>query len=472
MFKKRKTPDLLEGNIVPTMFILGWPIMIESVLQIGYNLADTYWLGNMGPEAGRQALAATQVSWPLVWLMVSVGGGFGIATISLISQHTGARQYKEAEHYAGQMFFFALIFSIFVAVVGFILTPYMLDAVLKDSPEVAAQGTTFMRTIFLAQPFLFIFMAFSFIMRAWGDTFTPMVITAITVGANIVLDPLFIYGIGPFPEWGIFGAAFATLITKAAAASIAIYLLASNRVGIKLRLKNMMPDFTRLKKLFKIGLPASIGNSGTAFGFVIITLIIARVDGSDAALAAYNAGDRILGVMFILLGGLAIAMSTMVGQNLGARKEDRAEEVVRKGMITLAVVMAICAGAIFFLASEFISIFNQDPDVVRMGKEFLLIFSLSMPFFGLFRAANAVFEGSGHTTYMMILDILRLWGLRVPLSFIFALYLGMQSTGVWIGMALSNVIAAIVAIVILSMGRWKKSVIEHGPEEEPDLSVT
>ncbi len=460
VFKDRKKPNLLTGKIVPALFILGWPIMIESVLQIGYSLADTYWLGNMGPEVGRDALAATQVSWPLVWLMVSVGGGFGIATISLISQHTGAKQYGETEHYAGQLLFFALVFSSIVAIIGFIISPYMLNVILKDSPEVASQGTIFMRTIFISQPFMFVFMAFAFIMRASGDTLTPMIITAISVGANIVLDPLFIYGIGPFPQWGIFGAAFATLLTKAAAATIALYLLFGKKVGIVVKLKNIKPDKKRLKKLFKIGAPASIGNSGTALGFVVLTFIIARVHSSDAALAAYNAGDRVLGVMFILMGGLAIAMSTMVGQNLGADQKERAEEVVKKGIITLAFVMAICAGAIFFLSREFIIIFNQDPEVIRIGTEFLLIFSLSMPFFGLFRAANAVFEGSGHTKYMMGLDILRLWGLRVPLCYIFALYLGMQSRGIWLGMSLSNVISAIVALMVLSMGRWKKKVIE------------
>ncbi len=459
MFRDRKKPDLLKGKIIPTMFLMGWPIMIESVLQIGYNLADTYWLGNMGPESGKEALAATQVSWPLVWLMVSIGTGFGIAAIALISQHTGAGHLKEAELDAGQLFFFFLVFSSFVAVLGFFISPYLLDFILHDSPEVAAKGTIFMRTIFLGQPFMFTFMAFAFILRAWGDTLTPMLITAVSVGANIVLDPIFIYGIGPFPEWGIFGAAFATFLTRMIAATIAMYLLFSGKVGIVLKLKNMKPNMVRLKKFFKIGAPASIGNSGTAFGFVVLTFIIARVHNSEASLAAYNAGDRVLGVMFILMGGLAVAMSTMVGQNLGADQNERAEEVVKKGMITLAGLMAVCTVALFLLRREFISIFNQDPEVVRIGTEFLLIFSLSMPFFGMFRAVNAVFEGSGHTKYMMGLDILRLWGLRVPLCYILALYMGKQSTRVWIGMGLSNLISSSVAIVVLYKGKWKEKVI-------------
>ncbi len=466
MFRKRKKPDILNGNIFATLFLIGWPIMVESLLQISYDLADTYWLGNMGEEAGKEALAATQVSWPLIWLMVSVGSGFGVAAIALISQHTGAGNHKDAELVTGQLFFFFIVFSTAVAILGFLISPALLNSILTDSPEVAAQGTVFMRTIFISQPFMFIFMAFAFILRAWGDTLTPMLITTVTVTANIILDPIFIYGIGPVPEWGIFGAALATLLTRAAAASIAMYLIFRGRVGITLKIENLKPNFTRLKKLLKIGAPASIGNSGTAFGFVAIMFIVARVHNSDAALAAYNAGDRILGVMFILMSGLAIAMSTMVGQNLGAGKVERAQEVVKKGMLSIGALMGVFTIALFLLSREFIIIFNQNPDVVSKGTEFLLIFSLSMPFFGLFRAVNAVFEGSGHTKYMMGLDLLRLWGLRVPLAFVFALLIGFQSRGVWIGMALSNVVSAAVAIVVLGMGRWKTKVIDDPPCEQ------
>lgn len=435
--------------------------MIESLLQISYDLADTYWLGNMGEKAGMEALAATQVSWPLVWLMVSVGSGFGVAAIALISQHTGAKQHKEAEVVAGQVFFFMLVFSTIVAIVGFLISPMLLRSILPDSPEVAAKGTVFMRTIFISQPFMFTFMAFAFILRAWGDTVTPMIISAVTVTLNIILDPLFIYGVGPIPQWGIFGAALATLLTRALAASVAIYLLFRGKVGIKLNFDNIKPDFGKLKKLFRIGAPASIGNSGTAFGFVAVMFIVARVNNSDAALAAYNAGDRILGVMFVLMGGLAIAMSTMIGQNLGAGQVERAQEVVKKGMMAIGGLMGVFTIILFFLARDLIIIFNQNPDVVEIGASFLLIFSLSMPFFGLFRASNAVFEGSGQTKYMMALDLLRLWGLRVPLAFVFALVLGFQSSGVWIGMALSNVISAIAAILVLRTGKWKTTVIEE-----------
>lgn len=460
MFKKSRKADILKGKIVPTLFLLGWPIMVESLLQTAYNLTDTFWLGNMGKEAGKEALAATQISWPLIWLMVSIGTGFGIAAIALVSQHTGAGQLEEANKDAGQLLLFFMIFSSIMAVVGFLLTPTLIHAVIPDDPMVADKGIAYMRTIFLGQPFMFTFMAFAFLLRAHGDTMTPMLLTLVSVGANIVLDPVFIYGYGPFPEWGIFGAAFATVLTRSFAAVIALYLLFNEKVGIVLKLKNMKPDFKRLKKFFKIGAPASIGNSGTALGFVLLTFIIARVDDSTAALAGYNAGDRILGLMFIFMGGLAVAMSTMIGQNLGADQKGRANLVVRRGLLTLAGIMAVFTIILFVFRREFIIVFNQDPEVVRIGTRFLLIFSLSMPFFGVFRGVNAVFEGSGHTKYQMGLNLLRLWGLRVPLAFLLAIYLGWQSDGVWIGMATSNVIAAAAAIVLLSTGIWKKKVIE------------
>lgn len=435
--------------------------MIESLLQTGYNLTDTLWLGNMGKEAGKQALGATQISWPLVWFMVSVGTGFGVAAIALVSQHTGAERFEEADKDAGQLMLFFLIFSTMMAIIGYLVTPFLVNSIIVDNPVVAQKGIIYMRTIFLGQPFMFIFMAFAFLLRAWGDTMTPMILTTISVGLNIILDPVLIYGLGPFPEWGIFGAAYATVFTRGIAAILATYLLFHNKVGITVDFKKMKPDFARLKKFFKIGAPASIGNSGTAFGFVIITFVIARVDNSVAALAAYNAGDRILGLMFIFMGGLAVAMTTMIGQNLGAKKMDRVEEVVKRGIMTLAGIMAVFTLVIFIFRKEFIIIFNQDPTVVAMGTEFLLIFSLSMPFFGVFRAVNAVFEGSGHTKYQMGLNLTRLWGLRVPLAVLLGLILGWGAVGVWTGMAASNIIGAIVGLLLLSTGIWKKRVIEE-----------
>ncbi len=465
MVKKRldlfRKPDILNGKIVPTLFLLGWPIMVESLLQTGYNLADTFWLGNMGKEAGKDALAATQISWPLIWLMMSVGMGFGIAAIALVSQHTGAGKIKEADKDAGQLLLFFLLFSCVVGLIGFLISPTMVNYVITDDPAVARKGTLFMQTIFLGQPFMFVFMGFAFLLRAWGDTVTPMLITLVSLITNIILDPVFIYGLGPFPEWGIFGAAFATVLTRAVAAAIALYLLFNDKVGLRLKLKDMKPDFKRLKKFFRIGAPASIGNSGTAFGFVILTFIIARVNNPTASLAAYNAGDRIVGLMFIFMGGLAVAMSTMVGQNLGADKKERAERVVKKGILSLASIMTLFTLIIFLLRKEFIIIFNQDPTVVSIGTEFLLIFSFSMPFFGIFRAVNAVFEGSGHTKYQMALNLVRLWGLRVPLTWVLALVVGLQATGVWFGMAISNIISAAIALIALSTGIWKEKVIEE-----------
>ena len=467
LFKK---PDILNGKVVPTLFLLGWPIMIESLLQTGYNLADTFWLGNMGKEAGKDALAATQISWPMIWLMMSIGTGFGIAAIALVSQHTGAGLKKEADKDAGQLLLFFLSFSVIAGVIGFLISPTLVNYVITDDPAVARQGAIFMQTIFLGQPFMFVFLGFSFLLRAKGDTVTPMLITLVSLITNIILDPLFIHGYGPFPEWGIFGAAFATVITRAVAASIALYLLFGDKVSIRLKLKNMKPDLQRLKKFFVIGAPASIGNSGTAFGFVILTFVIARVSNPTASLAAYNAGDRILGLMFIFMGGLAVAMSTMIGQNIGANKHDRADEIVKKGILSLAGIMTLFTIIIFLLRKEFIIIFNQDPTVINIGTEFLLIFSLSMPFFGVFRAINAVFEGSGHTKYQMFLNLIRLWGLRVPLTAVLGLIIGLQATGVWIGMAVSNVIAAVAALILLQTGIWKEKVIDRKTKLAKEVS--
>ncbi|MFW6040391.1 MAG: MATE family efflux transporter [Thermoplasmatota archaeon] len=458
MLGKTTSSEILNGKIVPTMFKLGWPLMVGSLLQSAYNLADTYWLGNMGEGQGKIALAAVQASWPIIWLLMSIAMGFGIAAIALVSQHTGAGLLEEVNEDAGQLMLFFLIFSIIVSIIGFLTSPMFVRAILMD-PGAIEQGEIYMQTIFAGIPFMFIFMAFMYLLQGTGDMITPLIITSISVIANIILDPLLIYGFGIFPTWGIFGAAFATVISRAGASTVALYLMLSGKVNIHITKKNMIPNLSRLKKFVNVGVPASIGNSGTALGFVVMMFVISRVDRPLASLAAYAAGDRILGLMFISMSGLAMATSTMIGQNLGADQQNRAENIVKKSILSLGVLMTIFTVVLFFFSRDLIAVFNQDVEVLEIGKDFLLIFSFSMPFFGVFRGVGAVHEGAGQTLYQMGLDISRLWLLRVPLSVIFAFTLGMQSTGIWIGMSLSNVIAAAIAVIVLATGKWREGVI-------------
>jgi putative MATE family efflux protein len=312
-------------------------------------------------------------------------------------------------------------------------------------------------------PFIFITFAFQGILSAKGDTVTPMYINLITVTLNIILDPFMIFGWWGLPRMKVVGAALATIICQGIAASISIYLLFKGTKGIKVSLNRLILKQKWIKKIIKIGLPATIGHSTTALGFVIVMAIIGRVQNSETVIAAYGIGDKLISVIFIVIDGLGMGIMTLIGQNLGANLINRVKEIAKKGLQIVVLISLLEAVLVFVLRIILFKVFIPNrPDIVTEGVQFLTIFIVGIPFFALVSVIMALFRGSGHTVQPMIIDITRLWGLRIPLAYFLSQQFG--PAGIWWGMTLSNIITAIIALVFYYQGGWKKQVIHEYKE--------
>jgi putative MATE family efflux protein len=448
--------EILTGSISRVLFKLGWPIMVTSLMQTAYNLVDIFWLGHL-PEEGRFALAALQISWPIVFLLISLGVGFGIAGIALVSQYTGAKNERMANYSAGQTLSLAMIFSILIAVVGFFFSGVLVSSI-KAEAQVTKLSVQYIRIIFLGAPFMFSFVSFTMLLRGYGDTVTPMKIGIVSVALNVAVDPFLIFGWG-FPAMGVTGAAISTVISRGIASIPSLYLLFSGRVGVHILAKDLKPNKKFVRKILKIGFPASIGFTTEAFGFFILMYVVARVSNSTIALAAYGIGDRIINMMFIVIDGLAFSLTTLIGQSIGGERIKRAEEAARKGIGLMFSLLLIGAFTLYGVRKGAISIFTSDNQIIEGGMNFLQIFSIGIPFFGIFRGVTALYDGSGHTVPSMIMGLTRLWVLRVPLCYLLGISIGLQSSGIWWGMGISNIVAAALAIFFYSTGAWKKEVI-------------
>lgn len=462
--RKVSREEILNSNPVKVMFVLSLPIMVSQLLQTLYNLADMFWLGHLPASESGDAVAGMQIAWPLIWFLIAFSAGFAMAGIALVSQYIGAGDRKKANFSAGQVLSLSIIFGVVIAIVGVIFSPIFAHLITKNV-AVVKNAVLYLELIFLGIPFIFITAVFQAILSAEGDTITPMYVSLITVTLNIILDPFLIFGWWRFPKMGIQGAALATIVCQSIASIIALYVLFKGKKGIKVTLKDLIPDFSWVKRIFKIGLPAAIGNGTSAFGFLIVTAIIGRVSNAEVALAAYGIGDRIISLEFIIVDALAMGIATLVGQNLGANLIGRVTEIAKKGLqIELLITLAESA-LLFALRVPLFKLFIPGRvDILAEGVQFVTIFMVGIPFFGIIDATSSLFRGSGHNTQPMIVDIVRLWGLRIPLAFLFSMHFG--STGIWWGMALSNVGAAILAIFFYSKGQWKKRVIEEKPIEE------
>lgn len=466
---QRMRDQILNGPIEKTLLVLAGPLIINNLVQVLYNITDTFWLGKLG----REALSAPGVTWPIIGTLMALGMGFATAGFAFVGQYIGAGEYEKANRSAGALYSLMTFFSVATAVTALLILPYALRF-MRVSENVYPYSLTYATIVFLGLPFSFAFMAFGALMRATGDTKTPVKITLLTVMINIILDPLFIFGWLGFPELGVAGAALATVIANVVGAAIGLYLLFTDRVGISLSIESLKPDFEFYGKLFRVGLPSSIGQSANSFGFVILTRIIFGF--GDVTYAAYTITTRLVNFLTGISRGISMAMGTMIAQNVGAGKFERAKKIAERTMLVNFAIASLAVLIIGIFRVPIFRVFLDDPKVIAESKIVLEYFLISVPFFnGIFIVVNRTFSSAGHTKKSMLLGILRLWGLRIPLSYAFgyiggitilgifiplAELFGYTSKGVFFGMGMSNFVAAVIALAWFLRGSWMKSIVE------------
>ncbi len=450
------------GPITPALLRLAWPVMLSNLFQTVYNLVDTLWLGRLG----KVAIAAPTISWPLVFLMISLGAGVTIAGTALVAQYTGAKRHEEANHAAGQVFSFTAILAVLFAAGGAVAA-HPLMVLMGAGPDLLPVASGYLRIIYAGIPAMFGMFIVTALLNGIGDTVTPMKLMGVSVGLNIILDPLLIFGWGPFPDWGVAGAAYATVISRGLIAVYGLWLLFSGRVGLHLRLRHLRLQAETVRQIVMIGAPASLGQSGTAVGFSIMTGILARF--GTAVVSAFGIGNRVISIALMPAMGLGQATATMVGQNLGAKSPGRAAQVAWIGMGISTGFLVLAGAAAVFLRASLVHIFISDPQVIALGAQMFAIVGIAFPFMGIIQVVIGTYQGAGHTVYSMAFSLFRLWALRIPLVYLLGFTLGMGPNGVWWAMFWSNLGASVVALSFFLTGNWKHRVIKDRPA--PRLST-
>ncbi|MFC6726632.1 MATE family efflux transporter, partial [Halobium palmae] len=279
--------NLTDGELLKPMLVLAVPIVLSQMMQVAYNLADTFWVGRVG----REAVAALSFSWPLVFLMISVGGGFTVAGTVLVAQNKGAGNDDQVDHVAGQTI--AVAFS----VLGWFLSPHLLPLIGTTPGTVVHElSVEYTRTIFVGVFFMFGFFIFQALLRGWGDTRTPMYLMALGVALNVVLDPFLILGFQGNPLFGLVGldglqsalyaatgfsgmgvqgAAVATVVSRGIGAVVGFYLLFSGSVGIELSPRDLVLQRETVERIVRIGAPSSVEQSTRALGVTAMTALVA-----------------------------------------------------------------------------------------------------------------------------------------------------------------------------------------------------
>ena len=452
MVRNNKTELILGGNMYNVLITLSIPIIINSLIQTLYNLADGLWVSRISSVH----FAATAFVWPVNFLFISLGIGLSIAGTSLLSQLVGKGDWKSAKNYASQLVALSLIASVFFTILGYLTTPLIVP-LMGATDDLAKYAIIYLRITFLDLPFLFLFFNINSMMHSQGDTITPMILSAASAVLNVVLDPIFIFTF----NWGIAGAAWATLVSRALLAVVGFVILFGKKNKLKPDFKGFRFNGGIVREIVQVGLPSSIGQSGASLGFIVLNGFIASY--GTATLAAYAMVNRITSLVMQPAMGMGQALTTIVGQNIGADQMPRVKEAFIKAL-KLAILIGVVGCLILIAFDEPILTFfmqaKDDPAVIELSLTYLFYVSLSMPLMGIFSVFQGLYQGTGNTKYSMSMEVGRLWFVRLPLILLLGHFTTWESTGIWFSMSFSNVVVCLYGYWIYKTKPWQQSILE------------
>ena len=440
--------DFTEGKLSRAILLLSIPAVLEMVMESIFVIVDIYFVSKLGANA----VATVGITESMITIIYAIAIGLGTATTSMVSRRIGEKNHDAASVAAFQAILTGMIVSICIGLPGAFFAKRLLGFMGASKPIIDSMSgyTTIMLGGNMVIMMLFIINA---IFRSAGDAAVAMKVLWIGNIINIILDPCLIFGLGPFPHLGVTGAAFATNIGRGTAVIIQFYLLFNGKKRIKLTTKHLKVNFRIMTKLLKLSF-GSIGQNliGTSSWIVLVRII--SLFGSEVV-AGYTIAMRIIGFTLLPSWGISNAASTLVGQNLGAKKPDRAERSVWitgwANMILLGII-----GLILVLFPEtFIRFFIDDENVVKSGILGLRIVSIGFIAYGLGMVLVNSFNGAGDTSTPLKINIFAFWLIEIPLAWLLAIKAGFNEEGVFIAIVVAESLMTVIALIVFRRGKWK-----------------
>ena len=450
--KTKNQPSIFRlSEVHRALLRIAFPMMLGSAIETVYNLTDAFFLGRLGTAE----IGAPSIAFSIVFFLTIFGSGLAGAGTTLIAQSKGKRDADRMNHYLNQMASLLFVASMALTALG-TLSAGPLLRLLNTPAEVYGFAFTYLRIVFLGIPFSFAYFALHSSFTAVGDAATPVKVHLLAGGLNAALDPMLIFGFGPFPAMGVAGAAIATVFSQGVGAALAIAVLSRGKSGLRLSRRSMVPEAKSWGLLLGIGLPASIGQGLSAFGFTVLQGVVNTF--GTSAIAAFGVGNRLMNMFDIPVHGIAAATTSLVGRALGARDEHMAGRVVRSSlaMVVMFEVPLLALSVIY--GGDLVRLFVADAEAIRLGDIMFKVVSPSLLMFGLYFALSGAFQGAGDTKVIMVLSVFRLWVVRVPLAYALAYRTSFGPLSIWIAMFVSNFLTAATGFVYFKLGRWKRAL--------------
>lgn len=451
--------DLTQGHEASGIFRFTVPMLLGNVFQQLYNMIDSFVVGQF---VGKQALAAVGQAFPVMFISVSLIMGITLAGNILIAQFYGARETGKMQDIVDTTLWITKYVAIAITVLGLASAPAVLT-LMQTPDDVMPSAVLFLRIIFVGSFASFGYNAVSAILRGFGDSKTPLYALIASTLVNIALDFLFVLVF----RWSVAGTAIATVIAQAVSLAWVLAALKTRHPDLRVRVFFPRRNLLVAKKIFAVGLPSGMQQALVGAGLMTVTGVVNGFGTNPAA--AFSAAGKLDSFAVMPALNIGLAISTFTGQNLGAGRKDR----VRRGLfwgsvMALAISFSVTA-AMYLWGREFMLLFSSDPEVIRIGVEYLRIVSLGYAFQTLMFCFSGVIRGAGATMFTMFMTLLAMWIVRIPCALVLSRYRG--TAGIWWAIVIGFAVGMVGTVLYYYFGKWDRVVVSARDSASDQLSV-
>jgi putative MATE family efflux protein len=444
--------DFTRGPISRAVFLLAVPMVLEMVMESVFAVCDVFFVSRLGAEA----VATVGLTESLLTLVFGLAIGFSMATTALVARRIGEKRPDRAAVAAGQALLVALVASVVLGGLGVVTAPSVLR-LLGASEGVLAGGASYARVLLGGSGTIVFLFLINAVFRGAGDAAIAMRVLWLANLINIVLDPCLIFGLGPFPELGVTGAAVATTIGRGVGVLYQLKVLLGGGGRVHVQLSDLRLEREVMTGLLRVSVGGVLQVLAATASWVGLMRVMALF--GDTALAGYTIAIRIIIFSILPAWGLANAAATLVGQNLGARQIDRAERSVWLTSLYNMIFLGAIGLLFLVLAEELVGLFSTDPAILEIGADCLRILSYGYLFYALGMVMEQAFNGAGDTMTPTFINFVCYWLCQIPLAWVLAVSLELGPRGVFWAIMVSETLLAVIGVAFFRRGRWKKRQI-------------
>ncbi len=448
-----ESPAFLSMSTRKALLLLAWPLVSSQVLRNLFNLIDVAFIGRLGPTAVAGVTTSGVIMMPLFAFVI----GIMTATRAMVARYYGAKRFDELNQAISAALLYGLIFSLIFMAASYLIYPNLFVTIMGVEMATAEKIVEYMEIITFAAFTRIFFFIIATSLQAVGDSKTPLKVMALTVGINIILDPIFIFGLGPAPALGVKGAALATVFAWGIGTIICFIILMRGSSLIRYRLKDFQLNRTSLLTMVKVGSPPTLRIGLGHIGSIIMMRIVAGY--GTVVLAAVGICIRIRLLTFLPGMGLGNAAGILIGQNLGIKRQEEAENVAYKALKYYELLAFPMFLSLVFFSEYIMRAFTPDEGVIAAGVGYLRYYGIGLPVFVIYIILSKAMEGAGDTVPPFIISLLGIFAIQITGAFILPDLFNIGVTGVWIAVMLSLFFLGLVTTIWFKRGSWKDKVL-------------